>query len=121
MFCNSDDFVLDYFWKYVDYRINKTDIQNLKFVLQHDTQWNKLFTNYLHCFENDSDIHNYNSVCAMVDDNVFKRLMIYYTNVLKTIDHSVGFQKIRNKEQLICFIDNDIKFKILIVCIYYFF
>jgi hypothetical protein len=121
MFCSSDEFAQNYFWRHVDHNISTYEFCELKHLLPTHFCWNSILEKYAHCFQNENDVANFNMVCSIIPKNDFKKFMLYYMTSLKRISPTYKFVKIEDENRLKEYVDDEEKFKILIVCLYYYF
>lgn len=115
----SDVFVLNFFWKYVDYRINLIDMNYLKSITPLNQDIKQILDDYNFCFENDNDLNNFHIVFSQMSVDKLGMFIKFYMNVIKKFDHD--HQTIKNIDDLKDYIDSEFKFKTLIVCLYYYF
>jgi hypothetical protein len=121
MFCSSDEFAQNFFWRHIDHNISASELSELKNLLPTHIYWNDILEKYAHCFQNVNDVANFNMVCSIIPKNDFKSFMMYYMTSLKKISPIYEFVRIEDENGLKEYVDDDDKFKILIVCLYYYF
>jgi|SouAtlMetagenome_1021521.scaffolds.fasta_scaffold37524_2 flagellar hook-associated protein FlgK len=115
----SDVFVLNFFWKYVDYRINLIDLNYLKSITPLNQEIKTILDDYNFCFDNDNDLNNFHIVFSQMSIDKLEMFIKFYMNVITKINHE--HQTINNIDDLKDYIDSEFKFKTLIVCLYYYF
>ena len=115
----SDVFVLNFFWKYVDYRINLIDLNYLKSITPLNQEIKTILDDYNFCFDNDNDLNNFHIVFSQISIDKLEMFIKFYMNVITKINHE--HQTINNIDDLKDYIDSEFKFKTLIVCLYYYF
>lgn len=115
----SDVFVLNFFWKYVDYRINLIDLNYLKSITPLNQEIKTILDDYNYCFDNDNDLNNFHIVFSQMSIDTLEMFIKFYMNVITKINHE--HQTINNIDDLKEYIDSEFKFKTLIVCLYYYF
>lgn len=115
----SDIFVLNFFWKYVDYRINLIDLNYLKSITPLNTDFERMLKEYQHCFKNDNDLKNFLIIFSQISKQKLENFSKFYMN---TIYKLTGVHRtVQSADELIDFVDSEFKFKTLIVCLYYYF
>lgn len=115
----SDVFVLNFFWKYVDYRINLIDLNYLKSITPLNQEIKTILDEYNSCFDNENDLNNFHIVFSQISIDKLEMFIKFYMNVITKINHE--HQTIQNIDDLKDYIDSEFKFKTFIVCLYYYF
>jgi len=124
MLTSSDEFIKNYFWKYVDININIEEANYLKSIIYQKSDWIVFFNKYQQFFQSSNEIVNFSIIISQLDTNDYKRFIIFYLRNCKRILNSEDehIQNIKNVNDLQSFIaDDEQKFKLFIVCLYYYF
>ena len=122
MLTSSDEFLKNYFWKYVDINVNIEEKNYLKSIIYQNSEWIAFFTKYQRYFQNTNEIVNFSIIVSQLEDADFKRFMKFYLRNCKRILNSKDLYVIENIHDLQRFIaDDETKFKLFIVCLYYYF
>lgn len=121
MLTSSDEFLKNYFWKYVDINVNIEEANYLKSIIYQNSQWIDFFTKYKKHFQNKNEIVNFSIIISQLEDADYKRFIKFYLRNCKRILNS-NDNIIENIHDLQTFIaENETKFKLFIVCLYYYF
>mgnify|MGYP001207306908 CR=1 FL=1 len=115
----SDVFVLNFFWKYVDYRINLIDLNYLKSVTPLNPKFKSILENYKYCFKNKNDFMNFHIILSQISEPKLEQFSKFYMNIIYKITGQ--YHTFHGINELIAFIDSEFKLKTLIVCLYYYF
>nr|QOI90432.1 hypothetical protein HWQ62_00296 [Pyramimonas orientalis virus] len=125
MLASSEEFVNGFLWKYVDMSITKKEWSLLKKTQINNPEWTPLFSNFKHIFNDEQSMFNYMFVLSNIDNTYFHGFMIFFiTNIQRQLINTppIPFQKIRTIDELTAFIDDDEeKFKMLLISLYYYF
>lgn len=124
MLTSSDEFIKNYFWKYVDININIEEANYLKSIIYQKSDWIDFFNKYQKLFQSANEIANFSIIISQLETNDYKRFIIFYLRNCKRILNSEdeNIQNIKNVNDLQSFIaDDEQKFKLFIVCLYYYF
>jgi hypothetical protein len=124
MLTSSDEFIKNYFWKYVDININIEEANYLKSIIYQKSDWIVFFNKYQQFFQSSNEIVNFSIIISQLDKNDYKRFIIFYLRNCKRILNSEdeNIENIQNVNDLQSFIaDDERKFKLFIVCLYYYF
>jgi|TARA_Y100000389_G_scaffold155188_1_gene155790 hypothetical protein len=124
MLTSSDEFIKNYFWKYVDININIEEANYLKSIIYQKSDWIDFFNKYQKFFQSSNEIVNFSIIISQLDKNDYKRFIIFYLRNCKRILNSEdeNIENIQNVNDLQSFIaDDERKFKLFIVCLYYYF
>ena len=120
---SSHEYLKHFLWKYIDFTINEQDIQVLKSNIVPNKKWFDVLIRFKNNYAlNDNDLHNYAIVLSQMNDNVFKLFMIFYMiNVCKYVKNSEK-NTITSIEELGKYLNEDEKrFEILLISLYYYF
>ena len=123
MLTSSDEFIKNYFWKYVDMNINKEEGYYLKSLIYQNKQWNDFFKKYEYFFIDCNEVSNFTIIISQLNQEEYKRFIKFYMRNCRRIIFDMDWEKPMNTVQdLDDFISNDeTKFKLFIVCLYYYF
>ena len=124
MLTSSDEFIKNYFWKYVDINVNVEEGNYLKSIIYQKSEWIDFFNKYEKYFQSSNEIVNFSIIVSQLDDNDYKRFITFYLRnckrILNSNDNIVKCNK--NSNDLQIFIaDDEEKFKLFVVCLYYYF
>jgi hypothetical protein len=121
MLTSSDEFLKNYFWKYVDINVNIEEANYLKSIIYQNSQWIDFFTKYEKYFQSTNEIVNFSIIISQLEDADYKRFIKFYLRNCKRIINSNDIT-LTNINDLQTFIaDDETKFKLFIVCLYYYF
>ena len=115
----SDIFVLNFFWKYIDYRINFIDLNYLKSITPLNTDFESMLEEYKHCFRNQNDLKNFLIIFSQISKPKLEHFSRFYMNTIYKLTGE--HRDIQSVNELIEYVDSEFKFKTLIVCLYYYF
>lgn len=124
MLTSSDEFIKNFFWKYVDININIEEANYLKSIIYQKSDWIDFFNKYQKLFQSSNEIINFSIIISQLETNDYKRFIIFYLRNCKRILNSEdeNIENIKNVNDLQSFIaDDERKFKLFIVCLYYYF
>jgi hypothetical protein len=111
----------NYLWKYVDININELEYEYLKMNINHNEECVDFFKNYEKYLNSKEDIHNLISMMSQMNLKLLEKFFKYYTIYLKKImninhiKNNLTFNDLKN------IINTEDKFKLFIVCLYYYF
>jgi hypothetical protein len=118
----SNEFAKGYLWKYVDVTINKAEFCFLKNNTRYNTQFEELFKTFCQVFTDISDMYNYLFVISIVEPVLLKSFLIFYSTNIQRIYNNVNFKKIETIDGLVDYIrEDEHKFKVLLISLYYYF
>tara|TARA_Y100000389_G_scaffold186685_1_gene207312 strand:+ start:7656 stop:8021 length:366 start_codon:yes stop_codon:yes gene_type:complete len=121
MLTSSDELLKNYFWKYVDINVNIEESNYLKSIIYQNSEWIDFFTKYQRYFKNTNEVINFSIIVSQLEDTDYKRFIKFYLRNCKRILNS-NDNIIENIHDLQRFIaDDETKFKLFIVCLYYYF
>lgn len=128
MLVSSQDFVKNYMWKYVDITINKEELKILKKQKDYNPLIYSLFSKYQDIFVSEMDMENYLFIMSIIEDSLMNKFLIFTnTNIKRFYSNQIGKEleleskPILTLNNLDKFIDNDDKFKLLLISLYYYF
>lgn len=124
MLTSSDEFIKNFFWKYVDININIEEANYLKSIIYQKSDWIDFFNKYQKLFQSSNEIINFSIIISQLETNDYKRFIIFFLRNCKRILNSEdgNIENIQNVNDLQSFIaDDERKFKLFIVCLYYYF
>lgn len=121
MLTSSTEFVKNFLWKYVDITINKTEIDMLRTKYTPNTVIQSLFNRFNNIFYDKMDVDNYVFIISIIDECHWKNFIIFYITFARKFE-LLENEKIKTIEDLDKYIDTDEqKFKLLLICLYYYF
>ena len=121
MFTSSTEFMKSFLWKYIDITINKTEMELLQTKYTQNLVIRNMFDRFKDIFYDKNDIENYVLIISIIEPCYWYNFMIFYTT------YAIKFEmfeddKINTVEDLDKYIDmNERKFKLLLICLYYYF
>lgn len=121
MLTSSTEFVKSYLWKYVDITINRTEIEMLRTKYTPNLIIESLFERFKDIFHDEIDVENYVFIISITERFHWNNFMIFYITFAKKFGLSEN-EKITTIGELDKYIDTDEhKFKLLLICLYYYF
>jgi len=121
MLTSSSEFVKNFLWKYVDITINKTEIELLRTKYTRNAVVERLFDRFKNIFYDKMDLENYVFIISITESCHWNNFIIFYITFARKFN-LFDNEKINTLEDLDKYIDTDErKFKLLLICLYYYF
>ena len=124
MLTSSTEFVKSFLWKYVDITINKSEIELLKSKVISNTVLLNMFHRFKNIFYDKSDIENIIFIISIIEPCYWNNFIIFYMTYVRKfeVENDEEIKTIITIEDLDNFINTDEKkFKLLLICLYYYF
>lgn len=111
----------NYLWKYVDININELEYEYIKMNIILDNRCINFFKKYDEYLNNEEDKYNLTSMMSQMSEEVLHNFFKYYTIYLKRLMKEDYIKNDLTYEDLMKIINTKDKFKLFIVCLYYYF
>jgi hypothetical protein len=127
MLVSSQDFVKNYMWKYVDITINKEELKILKKQKEYNPSIHSLFSRYRDIFVSEMDMENYLFVMSIIENSLMNKFLIFTETNIKRFYFTQDSTQMGKEESILTLddldrlIDNEDKFKLLLISLYYYF
>lgn len=121
MLTSSTEFMKSFLWKYVDLTINKTEMELLRTKYTPNTVIESMFERFENIFFDKMDVDNYVFIISIIEPWFWNNFVIFYITYARKLE-LLNNEKINTIDDLDKYIDtNEQKFKLLLICLYYYF
>jgi hypothetical protein len=121
MLTSSTEFMKSFLWKYIDITINKSEMELLRTKYTQNLVIKSMFERFKDIFYDEIDIDNFVFIISIIEPCYWDNFMIFYITCAIKFEMTEKY-KINTVEDLDKYIDtNERKFKLLLICLYYYF
>lgn len=125
MLLSTNEFVKNYYWRYVDMHINRYELEFLQSRTVQDSSCRRFLNRYRHMLSNpDIDIENLSSVLSHIKDSDLQTFLKFFVIRIRMIkeDSTSEMRLLRDYEDLEKYIAEDEElFNFFVVSLYYYF
>jgi hypothetical protein len=125
MLLSTNEFVKNYYWRYVDMHINRYELEFLQSRTVQDSSCRRFLNRYRHMLSNpEIDIENLCSVLSHINDSDLRTFLKFFVIRIRMIkeDSTSEMRLLRDYEDLQRYIEEDEElFNFFVVSLYYYF